>query len=111
MTIIERVYRDVKSGVALEDAIPEGADPKYWRRILAGYTPNKAPKKPRPYRDNGRRKSSKSRMQSVVNRATLTLVERVNQPKADSWFTINTGDFTAKVDRKTNWVSYEDNEL
>jgi hypothetical protein len=115
-------------------AVPPGANPIIFRRIeetklfLAA---NPKPKRKATRRaSNGKasKKSNYAKMQSVIAGATMELVERVNglcvscqfgnhcgncpccRGKAipNSWYTVNRGEFTASVDRKTNEVSYKD---
>lgn len=96
--------------------VPEGADPADFRKYaeaLALRRANPQTGKRRSYA--GRRPSRRSqyaRMQSVIGLAMLELVERVNGKEAagDSWYTIKAGDYTARVDRETGRITYEDNE-
>lgn len=82
MSSIHQIYTQVKAGRSLEAVIEEtypGADPRFWRTIIANYNPDKAPAKRRPAR---RRAGSRSRKVNhaarVVARSMATLVERVN---------------------------------
>lgn len=78
MNIISKIVMAVNGGAKLEDVIPNGASLKDWERIVDNYTNPRKPKPRRERPDNGRRKSSKSRMDSRVGWATLELVSRVN---------------------------------
>lgn len=83
MSSIHHIYTQVKAGRSLEAVLDEtypGADPRFWRTIIANYNPDKAPKQPR--RTPRRRAGSSSRKTNyaaaVVGRAMAELVERVN---------------------------------
>jgi hypothetical protein len=97
--------------------VPEGADPTVFRRLCEARI-NPAPAKRKPTKRTTTRTGKQSKrsqvaaMKSAVSWATVELVKRVNgevkSPVSDSWYTVNTGEFVASVDRKTNEVSYQD---
>lgn len=105
--------------------VPEGADPAAVRKMHENRLAREAlrqaqdatnPRKPRrskPRRTSKREQRTRT-FQALTGKATLQLVERVNgepeaEPETDSWYTIKTADYTAKVDRETGEVAYEDN--
>lgn len=80
MSIISEVIHKINSGMSLELAIPEGADPRYWAKIVANYNPAAKPKTKRNRPDSGNRKSRGYFKQvAVCNLATAQLVSRVNR--------------------------------
>jgi hypothetical protein len=117
MKSIAQIYEAVKNGQSLENLIPVGASLAHWRRLITNYDPapvkrTKSAKRTTKHTPKQSKRSSYAKMQAALSMATLTLVERVNSevkpPVSDSWYTVNTGEFVASVDRKTNEVSYQD---
>lgn len=102
-TSIVQVVEAVKAGTPLSEAIPEGADPKLWQRLVDNYTPAKNCKRGRaPRRRSHTNKRTNYAAQVIArNRATLTMVERVNGHDAqeDDFITIHRPEGTTRVSR------------
>lgn len=98
--------------------IPEGADPDAVRkmhenRLVRQTTPRKSRRTRGGRGSRGTTKLAQTaRVLNSWGRATATALDRVNgegEQETDSWYTINTGTITAKVNRETGEVTYEDN--
>jgi hypothetical protein len=84
MSNIRYIYDQTQAGRPLATVLDEvypGADPKYWRVILAGYNPDAKPRRPRPSGAGVASRagcSRKAAQAAAVARALTVLVERVN---------------------------------
>lgn len=108
---IVSVVEAVKGGTPLIEAIPEGADPKLWQRLVDNFVPPSKVKK-QSRRSKARRRSTPNKRTNYAaqviarNKATSELVVRVNgqeDPAAasltDDFITIHRPEGTTRVTR------------
>ncbi len=109
MDSVTEIVNKIKSGVPVEDAMPEGADPAFWQRLADNYS------QPKRRRTARRRAGSASRKTNyaaqVVGRSMVELVTRVNSQADDPVIaTVEAAEFTARQ-HASGRVSYEDKQV
>ena len=82
MLSLQEIAAVVKMGGNIEDAIPEGADPEYWKLLLRNYEARQDKPKSRRQTSRNRRSGRPGKRTNYANRvialATTEALDRVN---------------------------------